>query len=245
MHYLETYHAEEIAKRVEREFLLGAVWHGFKVFAGILGLGALAFAIVTAPAQWERAQYWIDTLRVYTGQLTGSNLNTKNWISPSRFLREPMFESVDVVKAPQIEPNTIYIPAIDVRAPIGWNVPLVDALNGLQQGVVEAQESVLPGEVGRTFIIGHSAGYWWTNNPWTRVFALLDKLKTDDVIYLRKDDKVFAYRVTNSIVVSPDEVGVVRDETLRHNQLALMTCTPVGTTLNRLIVFAEPLAVAN
>lgn len=243
MRYLEAHQADSIARRVRRRHLLGAFAHGLRVFLQILGVGIAVFVAVSAPAQWERIQYWFDGLRLGTQHLVDSELSTSHWISPSRYLREPMFEAVDVVSAPALDPNTLWIPAIDVRAPIGWDVPLTEALNGLQQGVVEARESVLPGEVGRTFIVGHSAGYWWSRNPWTRVFALLDKLKPNDLIYLRKDDRVFAYKVTRSAIVTPDQVSVVRDEALDHNQLALMTCTPVGTTLNRLIVYAEPVRV--
>ncbi len=243
MHYLEAHHADSIAQRVQRRLVFGALLHGLKVFVGVLLLGFCVFVILSAPAQWQRARYWLDSLRVGAHQLVGSELDTTHWISPSRFLREPMFEMVDVVAAPPLDPNTLFIPAIDLSAPIGWDVPLVEALNGLQQGVVQAKESVLPGEVGRTFVVGHSAGYWWARNPWTRVFALLDKLKNDDLIFVRRTDQVFAFKVTGSTIVSPDQVQVVRDEALDHNQLALMTCTPVGTTLNRLIVFAEPLRV--
>ncbi len=80
-------------------------------------------------------------------------------------------------------------------------------------------------------------------NPWTTVFSLLDQVKDHEFVFLKHNGTVYAYKVSKREVVSPDDVHVIRDDTLDHNQLALMTCTPVGTTLNRLIVYAEPVAV--
>jgi LPXTG-site transpeptidase (sortase) family protein len=64
------------------------------------------------------------------------------------------------------------------------------------------------------------------------------------MVYLRTDGETFAYKMKASEVVTPSDVHVVRDDALDRNQLALMTCTPVGTTLNRLIVYAERIAVS-
>jgi LPXTG-site transpeptidase (sortase) family protein len=143
-----------------------------------------------------------------------------------------------------MEDNTLLISSIDVRAPIIWDIPLDEALNGLQRGVVHARESYLPGEAGRTFIVGHSSGYWWLKNPWTKIFSLLDHVNDGDLVFLKLDGQTYAYRVTHREVVSPKNVDVIRDEQLDHNQLALMTCTPVGTSLNRLVLYAEPVPIA-
>lgn len=194
------------------------------------------FLAISAPSQILRLDYWWrDWLGLETPQYHSG-------FSPSNFLSY-------ATKKPKVDIPTnlsegeLVIPSIDVDAPIAWNIPLQDALNGLQQGVVQASQSKLPGEVGRTFIIGHSSGYWWNKNPWTKVFALLDKVKNGDYIFLQKDGKVYAYQVASQEVVTPRDVQVVRDDQLNHNQLTLMTCTPVGTTLNRLIVYAEPVGV--
>lgn len=193
------------------------------------------YFVLSAPAQYDRLVYSLNKWLVSQSE-TGSEF------SPTQFLgHEPTLPSV---VAPVMDDNSIYIASIDVRAPIIWNVPLAEALNGLQRGVVHARESYLPGEAGRTFIVGHSSGYWWLKNPWTKVFALLDHVNDGDLVFLKMNGKTYAYQVTHSEIVSPKEVNVIRDEQLNHNQLALMTCTPVGTSLNRLVLYAEPVSIA-
>lgn len=203
-------------------------FHGFKQLLYGVGIASIVFLVLSGPAQLERLRFVVKDL------VQATNSEGSEWLSPSSFLNY----SVDHI-IPTLEDNTLLIPTIEVRAPIEWQIPLVESLNGLQKGVVQTSESVLPGEIGRTFIIGHSSGYWWNRNPWTKVFSVLDRLAPSDEVFVRKDEKIYRYRVTGSEVVRPTEVRVVRDETLTQNQLALMTCTPVGTTLNRLIVYAS------
>ena len=192
---------------------------------------------MSAPSQFLRLDYWWQNwLGIETSQNHQSNF------SPSNFLAYA--NSKPKISLPtNLSEGELVIPKINVDAPILWNIPLQDSLNGLQEGVVQASQSEMPGEIGRTFIIGHSSGYWWNNNPWTKVFALLDKAKTGDYVFLQKDSKIYGYQITNQEVVTPRDVQVVRDDQLEHNQLVLMTCTPVGTTLNRLIIYAEPVGV--
>lgn len=190
------------------------------------------FLILSAPAQFDRLTY---TLNRWLTQ--GSSVSVASGFSPADFLgHEPR------VAVPPFDDNALYIPSIDVRAPILWDIPVSEALNGLQQGVVQVKESYYPGEVGRTFIAGHSSGYWWMHNPWTKVFALLDKVADGDLVFVKRNGQAYAYVVTKRETVAPDKVDVIRDEHLDHNQLALMTCTPVGTSLNRLVLYAEPVA---
>lgn len=190
------------------------------------------FFILSAPAQYDRIAYIFNTWLTQQDQTSHSDF------SPAQFLDNK--PATPPVTAPVMEESTLVIPSIDVTAPILWNIPIEDTLNGLQHGVVHVRESYMPGEVGRTFLVGHSSGYWWLHNPWTKVFALLDQTHDGDLVFLRKNGKTYGYRITHREVISPSDVAVIRDEHLDHNQLALMTCTPVGTSLNRLVLYAEP-----
>lgn len=185
----------------------------------MIGMGLLfitSYIVISAPAQLDRLRFTIDAIAVPT-----NNTSTQTLMRPAV--------------------NTLSIPAIHLRAPILWDVPLGDALNGLQQGVVHARETVVPGTHGRTFLIGHSAGYWWNRNPWTKVFSLLEQLEPGDRVLLNRDGIEHLYQVTGTLTVAPSEVNILTEGPTDRNQLALMTCTPVGTTLKRLIVLAEPI----
>ena len=243
MHYVSTLQAAHIDRKIRYQSLWQATTYGIKTFALTLLLGVAVFLAVSAPAQWSRVRYFFHSLYQQVEELFTDEVISSPPLSPTRFLGITEVMEPERIEVPTVAANHLVIPAIDVDAPLIWDVPLADALNGLQQGVVQAHESVAPRDAGRTFIIGHSSGYWWNKNSWTKVFALLDQVKPGDLIFLKDGDTAYGYRVTKSEVVSPDDVQVVRDASLDHNQLALMTCTPVGTTLNRLIVYAEPVVL--
>lgn len=227
--FLTIDHADLIARQSGARRLYRALTSSLRAMLTVVALFVLAYGIVSGPAQFERLSYlwrnWLD-------------LTPKEQFSPSQFLGGAISHTY-----PTVGEGRLVIPSIELDAPILWNVPVADSLNGLQQGVVQVSESYLPGEVGRTFIVGHSSGYWWMNNPWTKVFSLLDQTTENDLVYLKYNGTLYVYRITEREVVSPYDVRVLQDDTLERNQLALMTCTPVGTNLNRLVVYAEPVDV--
>ncbi len=129
------------------------------------------------------------------------------------------------------------IPKISVEAPISWNVDDNNLNQKLLEGVAHYKGTALPGELGNVFITGHSSYYSWVRSSYKDVFALLDKLNVGDKIYIRYGQKTFTYQVASSKVVSPDKLEVL-DATGNYT-LTLMTCVPIGTNLNRLIVIAS------
>ncbi|MFO0702787.1 MAG: sortase [Candidatus Andersenbacteria bacterium] len=51
--------------------------------------------------------------------------------------------------------------------------------------------------------------------------------------------QLYRYRVTGSLTVSPSDLSVLDPPLGGQRLLRLMTCWPVGTTLQRLVVEAE------
>ncbi|MCK9272420.1 class E sortase [Candidatus Gracilibacteria bacterium] len=143
--------------------------------------------------------------------------------------------------------NRIIIPKL------GKNVPLVDVNNKsglnfenlqdlfmkeLEKGILRYPGTGTPGKVGNAFIFGHSSNYPWAKGDYNDVFALLDNLTFGDEIIVYYNQKKFIYTITEKKVVRPGDVKVLkRDE--GKKEISLMTCWPVGTTLNRMIVFGE------
>lgn len=232
--------AEQVTLRAATSRRPTSLSRRFGGVAAFFLLCGTAFLLLSAPAQYERLVY---AMNLWLNGPAEQPAVARDEFSPAQFLgRTPVYTVVDV---PPIEENHLVIPSIAVNAPIVWDVPVADSLNGLQQGVVQVSESYLPGEAGRTFIVGHSSGYWWFRNPWTSVFVLLDKLQDGDLIFLKSQAQTYAYRVVRREVVPPSRVDVIRDERVQINELALMTCTPVGTSLNRLVVYAEPVLIGS
>jgi sortase A len=133
--------------------------------------------------------------------------------------------------------SQIEISKISIDAPINWDVPEANILESLKSGVAQYQGTSHPGEGGNVFIVGHSSNYFWVKSDYNRVFSLLDKLSPGDRIKIRKSGLVYNYDVVSSRVVSPEDVSVLGNTP--KEVLTLMTCWPIGTSLNRLIVQAE------
>lgn len=135
---------------------------------------------------------------------------------------------------------SITIPKIHAQAPIIENVdPWNEAeyQKALTKGVAHAKNTSLPGTNGTVFLFAHSSGPLWVNR-YNTIFYRLGELAKNDPIYLTKDGVKITYRVVNKIEVWPSDVKYL--EKNEKNQLILQTCTPIGTSLKRLLVFAEP-----
>jgi LPXTG-site transpeptidase (sortase) family protein len=143
--------------------------------------------------------------------------------------------------------NRIVIPKI------GKNIPLVDVaiekgfdfdhmenifMQELEKGVVRYPGTAKPGELGNAFVFGHSSNYPWLKGDYNDVFALLDELVYGDQIIVYYGQKKFTYTIREKRIVRPGDVKVLERDSSKK-ELSLMTCWPLGTTINRLIVFAE------
>ncbi len=143
--------------------------------------------------------------------------------------------------------NRVIIPKI------GKNIPLLDVkdqeVNGLvelndifmeelEDGIVRYPWSAKPGETGNAFIFGHSSNFPWLEGDYKDVFALLHKVTYDDEVVVYYGQRKYTYKITTKQVVRPGDVSVLkRDKWI--SEITLMTCWPVGTTLNRMILIWE------
>lgn len=135
--------------------------------------------------------------------------------------------------------DTVVIPKINVEAPIVYLTTTDNnaILEAIKNGVGHYQGTALPGRMGNVFLTGHSSYYWWSKGKYNQVFALLDQLTAGDLIYIYYQGERFVYRVNQSFVVKPSQVEVLSPSP--KPILTLMTCTPVGTNLKRLIVQSD------
>ena len=71
-------------------------------------------------------------------------------------------------------------------------------------------------------------------------FYNLDKVKKGDIIKIKLEDEVLVeYTVINSEIVNPEALQDILNEQTDKYLLKLITCTPLGTDKQRLIVTAE------
>lgn len=143
------------------------------------------------------------------------------------------------------DPNfSIIIPKIGANAKIISNVDASDEniyLTALKTGVAQAMGTAYPGEKGHIFLFAHSTDYFWNVGTYNAVFYLLYKLQKNDEINLFYQGHRYKYKVFDKKIINPNEVEYLTRKTDKE-LLTLQTCWPPGTTLQRLLVFAERVA---
>lgn len=162
-------------------------------------------------------------------------------IDPANLIVDP---TMDTKVGP--EPKII-IPKINVDAPVVYDVPSIQesiVQQKLESGVVHYPipgANAMPGEIGNSVILGHSSNDVFNNGAYKFVFVQLEKLEKGDTFYLHYNGTRYTYSVTEKRVIDPTQV---RELVINNGKplATLVTCTPPGTALKRLIVIAEQIS---
>lgn len=193
-------------------------WHVLVRFLGLfVCIFIVSYLVINAPAVYKKFNYTWDVSLLKKPYSKALATPTPNPFNPTSEAR-------------------IVIPKIGVDAPISWNVTDTDMKTKLLEGVAHSEGTALPGAIGNIFITGHSSYYSWVDSPYKDVFALLDKLDSGDKVYIKYSSDIFTYDVQSSKVVAPSDVSVMDQG--NQKTLTLMTCVPIGTNLNRLVITA-------
>ena len=109
----------------------------------------------------------------------------------------------------------------------------------LKKSLIQYPQTALPGQLGNAVIFGHSVlpQFFNPKSYWT-IFSTLFKLKQGDEILLNYDNIQYRYLVEEMFEVQPSDLSVL-EQRFDGRYLTLITCTPPGTYLRRLIVRAR------
>ena len=138
----------------------------------------------------------------------------------------------------------LIIPKINVDVPIVWDAVAADqnSLNAaMDKGVAWFNipgANARPGEKGNFVVSGHSSNDWLDQGDYKFIFARLEQMQVGDVIYTNYNGTRYTYNITKKIVVKPTDVAALTEPTDKP-MITLVTCTPLGTAINRLLVFGE------
>ena len=182
------------------------------VFASIY---ILFFILLNYGAYWNRFQYTV-------------NAKPQEKIEPRL---EPIVSEPLIEYSPEIQ-----IPKLGIIAPLKINVDPTNIIESLKTGVSQYNNTAKPGQIGNSVIVGHSSDFPWSDGKYKNIFSLLDKLVIGDQIIVPFGNDKYIYEVSDSRVVKPTELSVLRKTDIPT--LTLLTCYPVGTTRNRLIITA-------
>jgi len=108
----------------------------------------------------------------------------------------------------------------------------------LKQSLIQYQGTALPGNLGNTVIFGHSVlPQFFNPQNYLTIFSTLHKLKPGDTMEITADGATYTYKISDMYEAQPDDLSPLA-QTYNGRYLTLITCTPPGTYLRRLIIKA-------
>lgn len=158
-------------------------------------------------------------------------------ISPQNIVVDPIGDT-EVTKE-----SRLIIPKINVDVPVMYDVGIDhdSQMKAMENGVAHFPipgANSHPGELGNTVLAGHSSNDLFGGGDYKFIFARLDKMQKGDTLYANYNGVRYTYVVTKTEVVKPNEVNKLIYKT-NVPVMTLITCTPLGTALNRLLITAE------
>ncbi len=144
----------------------------------------------------------------------------------------------------------LMIPKLNIEVPVVFGAKTdVASMNvAMANGVANfkvAGASANPGEIGNFAISGHSAGNVYQQSDYKFIFSGLTRMGEGDLIYVDYEEARYTYRVIGTKVVNPSDVAALRKiakDNAGKPMITLITCTPLGTSRQRLLVYGEQIA---
>lgn len=132
------------------------------------------------------------------------------------------------------------IPLVDIKnRTVSWQSELNDIfMSELEKWVVRYPWSVKPWELWNSFIFWHSSNFPWINWEFNDVFSTLNNVSFNDEIIIYYNQKKYVYTIKKRDIISPWNVSIFKWNKTKA-QVMIMTCWPIWTTLNRLVLTWE------
>lgn len=109
----------------------------------------------------------------------------------------------------------------------------------LKKSLIQYPQTALPGQLGNAVVFGHSVlPQFFNPKSYLTIFSTLYRLKQGDEIYLEYDHIQYKYLVEEMYEVQPTDLSVL-EQRFDGRYLTLITCTPPGTYIRRLVVKAR------
>jgi len=206
-----------VLRQLERWFLvlgtvLLSVYFGFLLDRAIVSRFSLSgFSLEQAGQQPERLRTSATRWPVGAAQWSNERLAAYR-LSLSRRLAVPTLA-------------VLRIPRVNLMAPV---LEGTDEFT-LNRGVGHIHGTAGPKDPGNFGIAGHRDGF----------FRALKDIAIGDTVEIELRDRLVLYRVTNTSIVDPTQIGVLRDRSV--SSLTLVTCYPfyfIGSAPKRFIVSA-------
>jgi sortase A len=177
--------------------------------------------------------------------------NVTAYVSPGSIEPENIIIDPNMSMEVGQEPRLI-IPKINVDVPVVYSGTMGATQEQTHERQMAAMEKGVawfgipganskPGQNGNTVLSGHSSNDWLDNGEYKFIFARLERMQINDTLYLNYKGTRYAYNVYDKKVVLPTELDALRVSNDKPI-LTLITCTPLGTSEKRLLIYAEQIS---
>jgi sortase A len=148
------------------------------------------------------------------------------------------FKQTEEIKSPNEEFSSVSyllsIPKLGIK-----DANVIINSQDLSKNLVQYPQTALPGQLGNTVILGHSVlPQFFNPKNYLTIFSLLYQMDIGDQILINFDGVEYSYRVEEIFEVKPTDLSPLRQR-FDNRFLTLITCSPPGTYLRRLIVRAR------
>ncbi len=198
---------------------------------------------------WVFYRPMVEEIRYAYNSFLGKTYVVSDAPTPAKPTQTPQMSLTDILSRRTVQPLIPVDPSYSVVIPkLGANarvIPNINAavekeyLQALKTGVAHASGTGNPGEGHHIYLFAHSTNTFTNVSRYNALFYLLYKLEPGDEVNIFYKDVRHKYIVTGTQVVDPSEVSYLT-RTTDFETLTLQTCWPPGTTLQRMLVFADP-----
>lgn len=106
----------------------------------------------------------------------------------------------------------------------------------LKKSLIQYPQTALPGQLGNGVVFGHSVlPQFFNPKSYLTIFSTLYRLKIGDEILVNFDNVQYKYLVEEMFEVAPTDLSVL-EQRFDGRYFSLITCSPPGTVLRRLVV---------
>lgn len=162
------------------------------------------------------------------GQLTTDYTQLNNWfVSDSRLPDSP-----NVPFSPSgASTYSLTIPRLGIHDAL-----IIIGGQDLKKSLIQYPQTALPGQFGNGVVFGHSVlPQFFNSKSYLTIFATLYRLKQGDEILVKYDNIEYKYLVEEMFEVQPTDLSIL-EQRYDGRYLSLVTCSPPGTYLRRLVV---------
>ncbi len=161
------------------------------------------------------------------GDITTDYTQLSNWFVSDTLSDSPSSH----ISNSEVSHYTLSIPSLKI-------IDAVVEVGGsdLKKSLIQYPQTALPGQLGNTVVFGHSVlPQFFNPKSYLTIFSTLYRLKPGDEIFINYDSVKYKYVVEEMFEVQPTNLSVL-EQRFDGRYMTVITCSPPGTYLRRLIV---------